>query len=133
MMQRPTPAARKRPRLHRVVMLQGLMAVTLTGISLAVAGPQAALDALSGSIVSVVPNLYFAWRMFRSAGHAHAMASSLYTAEAGKFGLTVALFAIAFATVPPSNPALFFCAYVAASFVHWLAPWLMRDRSSPWT
>lgn len=128
-------AARKRPRLYRVVLVQGLMAVTLTGISLAVAGREAALDALSGSLVSFMPDLYFAWRMFRvtSSRYAHAMARSLYTAEAGKFGLTVALFAVVFATVPPSNPALFFFAYVAASFVHWLAPWLMRDRSSPWT
>lgn len=128
-----TPAALKRPKLRRVVILQGLVAVMLTVISFMLAGYEAALAALSGCIVCLVPSLYFAWRMFRvKSGYAH-ITRSLYTAGAGKFGLTVALFSLVFATVPPSNPTLFFCAYVATSFVHWLAPWLLRGGLFPRT
>lgn len=129
--QQSTPAAYKRPRLYRILLLQGLMAVILTVAGLMVGGREDALAALTGSITGIVPNFYFAWRMHLTSGvsHAHIITRSLYTAEAGKFGLTAALFALVFFAVPPSNPALFFCAYVAITFVHWLTPWLMRDRS----
>ncbi|MCP1342567.1 ATP synthase subunit I [Halomonas sp. FL8] len=131
--QQSIPAAYKRPRLYRILLFQSLMAVMLIAASLVAAGREAAFAALTGCVVGIVPNLYFAWRMFlvSNVSHARIITRSLYTAEAGKFGLTVALFALVFATVPPSNPALFFCAYVATSFVHWLAPWLMHGRSLP--
>lgn len=87
------------------------------------------LSAVSGGLVGLIPNAYFIWRsqMVRGGTRPGQVVLGLYQAEAGKFGLTVALFALVFVTVPPSNPTFFFGAYVAVIFTHWLTPWLIRD------
>jgi ATP synthase protein I len=54
----------------------------------------------------------------------------LFRAEAGKFGLTVALFVAVFVAAPPSNPSFFFYAYVAVVLTHWLTPWLMPKNAN---
>ena len=90
-----------------------------------------AVSALSGGLVAAIPNAFFAWRAFRYQGAAQAryIVKSFYHAEAGKFGLTAALFTLVFVAVPPSNPAFFFGAYVVTLLAHWLGPWLLRRPS----
>ena len=109
-----------------MVLAVGLLAMTM-------AGPAALLSALTGGLVCLVPQLYFVWRLggVRGGRRARQYVANFYRAEAGKFGLTVALFVMVFVTVPPSNPIFFFSAYVAAQFMHWLAPWLLRERPTP--
>ncbi|WP_106476804.1 F0F1 ATP synthase subunit I [Phytohalomonas tamaricis] len=127
-----TPAALKRPHVYRLLIVQLAVALVLTVISALTQGYGAAQSALLGGLVCLLPNLYFAWRAFRVQGArmARQIITGFYKAEAGKFGLTVALFTIVFITAPPSNPAFFFGAYVAVQLVHWLGPWLVLKRSS---
>ncbi|MDI4636387.1 MULTISPECIES: ATP synthase subunit I [Halomonadaceae] len=121
----------KRPPIARLLVAQSLMLAVVSALGMLAAGIGGAVSALTGSGVALLPNAYFAWRAFRfqHARHYRQMVNGFYRAEAGKFGLTVALFTIVFVTVPPSNPAFFFGAYVATLLVHWLGPWLLRRPS----
>ncbi|MGM0535304.1 MAG: ATP synthase subunit I [Pseudomonadota bacterium] len=126
-------ATRRRPDYRRLLQVQGMAVVVVALLGLATGGQKAAISALVGGLVCLVPNLYFVWRLYgvRGGRHARQYVANFYRAEAGKFGLTVALFVMVFITVPPSNPIFFFSAYVAAQFMHWLAPWLLRERPTP--
>ncbi|AVU11661.1 F0F1 ATP synthase assembly protein I [Vreelandella nigrificans] len=115
-------------------LFQAQLATTALIMALAggVSGSQAALSALMGGVVSVLPAIYFVWRgTQRTAKQPQRNVLNLYQAAMGKFGLTVALFALVFSLVPPSNPAYFFVAYVVAQLMYWLTPWLVRERSTP--
>ncbi|WP_417339039.1 ATP synthase subunit I [Halomonas kashgarensis] len=83
-----------------------------------------------GALVAFLPHLFFVYRMgwLRNSPARGNRSVQLFRAEAGKFGLTVALFVLVFVTAPPSNPALFFYAYVAVVLTHWLTPWLMPGK-----
>ncbi|WP_386081331.1 ATP synthase subunit I [Vreelandella sp. F11] len=105
-----------------VGMLAAYLAADVEGVS----------SVFKGALVALLPHAFFIQRMGggqprrRTRGAMH-----LFRAEAGKFGLTVALFVAVFVAAPPSNPALFFYAYVAVVLTHWLTPWLMpRDRTT---
>jgi ATP synthase protein I len=128
-------AARRQLDFRRLFLAQGLAALLVALLGLWQAGAPGATSALMGGLVSLLPSLYFVRRGLRSRGGKRVRVNvlNLYQAAMGKFGLTVALFAIVFVTVPPSNPALFFVAYVAAQLMHWLTPWLARERSTPRT
>lgn len=125
----------KRRRLNtaRLLQAQGAVALLLIGAGALLAGSDAALSALLGGITCLIPSLYFAWRIgsVRGGRQARRFVADFYRAEAGKFGLTVALFAAIFVAAPPSNPIFFFVAYVAVLFTHWLAPWLVRGKPAP--
>lgn len=116
----------------KIVAVQSAVGMAAALVALLAIDQQAAFSAFSGALVSVIPCFYFAWQFSRvySARASQGSVGTLYRAAAGKFGLTVALFAVVFALVPPSNPASFFCAYVATSLAHWLAPWLLRGLVS---
>lgn len=89
------------------------------------------LSVLLGALVALLPHAFFIKRLgvLRSTSPAKA-AMRLFRAEAGKFGLTVALFVAVFVAAPPSNPAFFFYAYVAVVLTHWLTPWLMPKNAN---
>jgi ATP synthase protein I len=131
-MNEPVPARLKRPQFLRLLMAQAVTIAVFVVLGALFKGEAAALSALTGGLVCLLPNAYFVWRAFRHQGarFARDIVNGLYRAEAGKFGLTAALFTLVFVTVPPSNPALFFSAYVATLFTQWLAPWLLRRPSS---
>ncbi|MFY0991616.1 ATP synthase subunit I [Halomonas sp. C05BenzN] len=126
-------AARRRPAFRRLLVAQGLVVLVMALVASVVSGVDALISTLAGGLVCLVPQLYFTWRLgsVRGGRQARRYVSNFYRAEAGKFGLTVALFVVVFITAPPSNPIFFFSAYVAALFVHWLAPWLLRERPTP--
>lgn len=130
-MHNPVPAQLKRPQYLRLLSAQSCTVVAAVVLGAVFAGRPAAVSALLGGMVCLLPNAYFAWRAFRYQGarFARDIVKSFYRAEAGKFGLTAALFTLVFVAVPPSNPALFFGAYVATLFTQWLGPWLLRRPS----
>jgi len=127
------PAIRRRSSQRRLLQAQTVIVVLGTLLGLAAGGVLTAMSAMTGGLVCLVPNLYFVWRLRGHHGgrQARRYVANFYRAEAGKFGLTVALFVTVFVLAPPSNPIFFFSAYVAVHFVHWLAPWLMRERPTP--
>lgn len=120
----------RRPTVRRILVVQLAVLVAMAVIGWLTGGLADANSAALGGAVAVLPNLYFFWRVQHLAGgrNARQAVSGFYRAEAGKFGLTVALFALVFAAVPLSNHALFFGAYVVTLFAYWLAPWLSMHR-----
>ncbi|MBW6392940.1 ATP synthase subunit I [Billgrantia antri] len=132
-MHRHPSRQRERISTTRLLGWQGAAAMSVSALGALLAGSAGALSALMGGLVGLIPSLYFAWRIgsVRGGRQASRFVSNLYRAEAGKFGLTVALLAAVFAAVPPSNPIFFFVAYVAVLFTHWLAPWFKRERPAP--
>nr|WP_298411488.1 ATP synthase subunit I [uncultured Halomonas sp.] len=127
----PVPAQLKRPQYARLLAAQACMVLFLAVLSASLKGGPAAVSALLGGLVCLLPNAYFAWRAFhyQRARFVRDVVKNFYRAEVGKFGLTVALFMLVFVTVPPSNPVFFFGAYVATLFTQWLGPWLLRKPS----
>ncbi|SEL26146.1 ATP synthase subunit I [Halomonas daqiaonensis] len=121
-------AMRSRPNYRRLLQAQAGVVIVVTLLGLGVGGQKVAMSAATGGLVCLLPNLFFVWRLglLGNRRQASRFVSSFYRAEAGKLGLTVALFALVFVSVPPSNLAFFFGAYVAVHFMHWLAPWLLR-------
>ena len=130
-MQPAAPAKLPRPRIAALILLQCGVVMGLGLVAWGIWDRGTALSALTGGFVAAIPNAFFAWRAFRYQGAAQAryIVKSFYQAEAGKFGLTAVLFTLVFVTVPPSNPAFFFGAYVVTLLAHWLGPWLLRRPS----
>jgi ATP synthase protein I len=66
-----------------------------------------------GGLIQLVPNTYFAWRVFRFSGAAaaHRVAQSFYRGEMVKFVLTGAGFALVFSLVDAVNPPALFAGY----------------------
>ncbi|MCA1768879.1 MAG: ATP synthase subunit I [Halomonas sp.] len=118
---------------RRLLGAQGVMVLAVVLLAGVVSGSAATMSALTGGLVCLLPQVYFVWRLvgIRGGRQARQHVVNFYRAEAGKFGLTVALFVMVFVTVPPSNPIFFFSAYVAAQLMHWLAPWLLLERPTP--
>ncbi|PRY64769.1 ATP synthase protein I [Vreelandella songnenensis] len=112
--------------------------LTATQLVIALIGMLAALWAdglpgvasvILGALVALLPQAFFIQRLgILRDGRRASKAVNLFRAEAGKFGLTVALFTAVFVAVPPSNPAFFFSTYVAIILAHWLTP-LMPKKS----
>lgn len=121
-------AMQRRPNYRRLLQAQAGVIVIVTFLALVADGQKAATSAVTGGLICLLPNLFFVWRLgvLGNRRQARRFVSNFYRAEAGKLGLTVALFALVFVSVPPSNLAFFFGAYVAVHFMHWLAPWLLR-------
>mgnify|MGYP001294627050 FL=1 len=127
------PATRRRTMGWRLLRLEVLgVCVVIVAVTL-IGGVEAGKSALSGALVGLIPQAFFVWRSSQARGgrQAQRFVMNLYRAEAGKFGLTVALLAMVFVAVPPSNPISFFSAYVATHLMPWLAAWLRRERSTP--
>lgn len=127
------PANRRRVMGWRLLRLEALIVSVLVAASAVFWGVETGLSALSGALVGLLPQAFFVWRssLARGGKQAHRFVMNLYRAEAGKFGLTVALLAMVFVVVPPSNPISFFSVYVATHLMPWLAAWLRRERSTP--
>ncbi|HAZ98976.1 ATP synthase subunit I [Halomonas sp. CnH100-B] len=122
----------QRRRAYVVRLICAQLVVMLFGALLAYFAAQVSgvVSVITGALVALLPHAFFIQRLgiFRNTRRG-SVAMDLFRAEAGKFGLTVALFALVFVVVPPSNPAFFFSAYVAVVLTHWLAPWLMPGKS----
>jgi len=71
----------------------------------------AGYSAFIGGLIFVIPNVYFAHRMYRYQGarHAHLMVGSMFRAEGVKLALTAVGFAAVFILMEPVHvPALLF-------------------------
>ncbi|HDZ46458.1 hypothetical protein LCGC14_0087640 [marine sediment metagenome] len=134
-MQRVTITQRRRLDFKRLFQAQMVMTLLVMIVAAWRADQQAVLSAWLGGMISLLPSMYFVWRGTRQSRGKQQQRNVLnfYQAVMGKFGLTVALFALVFVLVPPSNPAFFFVAYVVAQLMHWLTPWLVHERSTPKT
>ncbi len=94
-------------------------------------GANAARSALLGGIVCVVPNAYFARKLFKYQGarSAKQIVNSFYKGEAMKIALSVLLFTAVFVWVK-ITPLAFFASYIMILMTHWFAPLIIVNRQN---
>ncbi len=92
-----------RPPVHRITLAQLAVLLPACLVLLTMDGKAVACSVLCGGLVAVLPQAYFALRAFRwrGANSAQAIARAGYSGEVGKYLLSVAGFALVFATVRP--------------------------------
>jgi len=86
-----------------------------------------AYSLLCGGLISILPQAYFASLAFRRRGarSAMAIARSGYAGEVGKFILSIAGFAVVFATLRPIDGLAVFAAYLAMLAIQITGSWLL--------
>lgn len=93
--------------------------------------PQWLVSVALGGLLAWIPQALFGWLVFRHCGASKIRVSvvMLLVAESIKLGLTLALFAVVFAAVQPSNPILLILTYVVVLLTgNWLNFQLTRHR-----
>ncbi|PAU86921.1 hypothetical protein CK507_12465 [Pseudomonas sp. WN033] len=98
-----------------VLLLQSLVMLGVAAILWFFQGPVAGYSGLLGGLIALVPNAYFAYRVYRYSGarSARAIVRELYSGEAGKLILTAALFVLVLVGVKPLEVAAVFGGYLA--------------------
>jgi ATP synthase protein I len=108
----------RRP-VWRVLLLDaGLLSVAAAAAW--IADPDIALAVAAGGLVFLLPQAWFAERVFRRQGAraSREVTQAFYRAEAGKFLLTAAGFALAFAGFGPAQAAWLLGTYVVLHVVN---------------
>lgn len=108
--------------LHRLALLQlGISAVVVASYYI-FSGQQAAVSAVLGCLLCIIPSQWFGARLFKHFGAraAKQIAAAFYTGEALKFLLTIGLFVVVFKWVQISAVA-FFVSYIILQCSMWLA------------
>ena len=120
-----------RPPAYRISLAQ-LLALLLFCLGLASWDPIAAWSALWGGLVAVVPQAWFAYKVFRRRGAraAQEIARASYVAEVGKFFMAVAGFALVFALVRPIEGWAVFAAYGVMLIVQVIGAWYLLRAAS---
>ncbi len=116
----------ERPPVHRITLAQLAILVPLCLLLLAY-DKVCAYSVASGGLVAIIPQAYFAALAFRWRGarSAQAIARSSYAGEVGKFLLSVAGFAVVFATVRPIDGLAVFVGYLAMLAIQITGSWLL--------
>lgn len=88
--------------------------LVLAAVAAGLVDPLAGRSLLIGGLLFLLPQAWFGWRVFRHSGakFAQQVARGFYRAEAGKFLLTGAGFALVFIMVQPLHAAALFGAYI---------------------
>ena len=119
-----------RPPVHRITLAQ-LATLSLMCLLSMAYEPVIAWSLGAGGLVAIIPHAYFAHLAFRWRGakSARAMARSSYVGEIGKFLLSVAGFAVVFATVRPIDGLSVFIGYLVMLAIQIIGSWLLLSRS----
>jgi len=119
-----------RPPVHRITLAQ-LAILTLLCLPLWAIDLVFAWSLAAGGLIAIIPQAYFARLAFRWRGakSARAVARSSYAGEIGKFLLSVAGFAVVFATVRPISGLAVFAGYLAMLAIQIIGSWLLLTRS----
>jgi ATP synthase protein I len=113
--------------VRKVLSAQVLMAALVASGFLLIGGWNNAISPLAGSGVALLPNFYFASKIYLARNHsAQGILNAFYAGEAVKLMLTAALFALAF-QIPAVNFLTLLVGYVAVLSVFWFALFYWRD------
>lgn len=118
-MSQPRPLVDRSQALH-LLKWQIILAVVLTALALFIS-TGAALATGLGAGIAIAGSLYFALQAFRHAGAIQApqIVQSFYKGEAGKFVITVLLFAAVFAWVKPLQAGWLLTGFILEQLVAW--------------
>jgi ATP synthase protein I len=89
----------------------------------------AGISALLGGMVCIIPNAYFASKLFKYQGAraAKQIVNSFYKGEAFKIVLSIFLFTAVF-VLCRITPLAFFASYILVMMTHWFAPWIIVNK-----
>jgi ATP synthase protein I len=115
-----------RPPVQRITLAQIAVLVPLCLLVLAFDEVRA-YSALCGGLIAVLPQAWFARLAFRWRGarSARSIARSGYAGEVGKFILSIAGFAVVFATLRPIDGLAVFAGYLAMLAIQIIGSWLL--------
>ena len=125
-----TGAEIARPPVQRIAQVQLAVLVSLS-LMLLTRDKVLAYSVLSGGLIAVIPQAYFAALAFRWRGarSASAIARSSYAGEVGKFILSIAGFAVVFAAVRPIDGLAVFAGYLVMLAIQITGSWLLLRAS----
>lgn len=120
-----------RPPVQRIALAQLAVLVPLSLILLT-RDKVLAYSVLSGGLIAVIPQAYFAALAFRRRGarYATAIARAGYAGEIGKYLLSVAGFAAVFAAVRPIDGPAVFTGYLVMLAIQLTGSWLLLRSSN---
>ncbi|MGC1181850.1 ATP synthase subunit I [Legionella sp.] len=115
----------------RLWLLQLGAVLVFAALCAIVYGVNAASSALLGGMVCVVPNIYFARKLFKYQGarSAKQIVNSFYKGEAVKIILSIALFMAIFVWVK-ITPLAFFMSYIMILMTHWFTPLIIVNKQN---
>lgn len=118
-----------RPPVHRITAAQFVILVPLC-LFLLFFDQVRAYSVLSGGLIAILPQAYFAALAFRWRGatSARAIARSSYAGETGKFLLSIAGFAAVFVAVRPIDGMAVFAGYLGMLAIQIIGSWLLLRR-----
>jgi len=120
----------KRPPVFRITAVQ-LMVLVSSSVLIFTFDAVWAYSVLSGGLIAVLPQAYFATRAFRWRGarSAQAIAKSSYAGVVGKFVFSAAGFAAVFALLRPIEGLAVFAGYLAMLMIQIIGSWLLLKDS----
>lgn len=107
------------PPVYKISVIQSLVVLCLTGLVAGIWGRTEAWSLLLGGMISVIPNAYFAHRVFRESG-ARAMDNivrNVYLGEVGKLVLAATGFALVFRLMRPLEEVFLFSGFFVIHLV----------------
>ena len=118
-----------RPPVYGITLAQLAILVLLCLLLLA-SDEVRAYSVLSGGLIAILPQAYFAALTFRWRGarSARAIARSSYAGQVGKFLLSVAGFAAVFVALRPIDAPAVFAGYLAMLVIQITGSWLLLRR-----
>lgn len=112
----------------RLLLIQCVVVLFLSGLTLLFWDKSQALSALMGASIALLGNLYYSWRALRplTAQALSKLASNFYRAVFGKYLIVLVLFALSFNFITlfkvPQNALFMILAFVVTQLVVNLAP-----------
>lgn len=116
--------------IRNILLLQGLAGGSVVAMAIAIYGLDHLASALAGVAIAVVPNAFLGLRLtLGDPRDAKALLRAGWIGEIGKFALTVALFAMAFAALRPLYAGSLFAGFLAALLALPAAVWMGREEA----
>lgn len=121
-------ARTRRTRVGRLIAAQAAVVVLAAALSGVFAGREHALAGALGGLSCLLPQAWFAWRVFRVApgGSPQAMLAAFYQGEVVKVALIVVVLIVVFRAWPEVPPVPLVLTFIAVQAVHWFAPLLLE-------
>ncbi len=111
----------------KLLILQVIVGIMVAAGFFLAGGWHMAVSPALGGLAALLPNIYFAFRMYLVKGkEAEKIVRSFYAGESGKIFLTALLFYLIF-QVPEINLLTLLAGYMAVLSVFWFALLLWRD------
>ena len=111
---------KSRAAAFRLVYVQLIVTVVIALLSYTFFGLVIAYSVLLGSVVYILPNIYFVRSALKSVESQtpQSILSRFYIGEGQKFLLTMVMFAICFALIKPLHAVAFFAAYMLIMIIN---------------